>query len=281
MRRQFIKKSGVIMGALMLSQFPFQSQAWDVVDSFGFQAWTIRDRLVENPAQVAAEMAGYGYSEIEMCSPLGYQGSGFGPLHKYTGSELKQLFLNEGLKCTSSHFTFGELREHLEDRITWSKELGLEQMILSSFWLPEDERTPDNYRRVADELNRMAEITRASGLQMGFHNHHMEFETVDGQLIYDVLLDEFDPKLVKMQFQVAVVNVGYHAADYFRKYPGRFISAHLSDWSAAKQEQVPIGQGEVDWPDFFDAAKTADLKNVYVEMDPVTFKPSADYLSAL
>ncbi|MEJ2004911.1 MAG: sugar phosphate isomerase/epimerase, partial [Cyclobacteriaceae bacterium] len=218
---------------------------------------------------------------IEMCSPLGYQGSGFGPLHKYKGRELKELFLNEGIKCTSSHFTFGELKDHLEDRIAWSKDLGIEQMILSTFWLPEDERTPDNYRKAASELNRIAQITNESGLQMGFHNHHQEFNTVNGQLIYEVLLDEFDPDLVKMQFQVAVVNIGYQAADYFRKFPGRFISAHLSDWSAARKEQVPIGQGEVDWKDFFDAAKAGGVENIYVEMDPATFAASARYLSGL
>ena len=87
----------------------------------------------------------------------------------------------------------------------------------------------DDYRKAADELNEIGEKTKAAGLQMGFHNHHMEFEKRDGKLIYDVLMDEFDPDLVKMQFQVAVISIGYKAADYFRKYPGRFISAHLSD----------------------------------------------------
>ena len=50
---------------------------------------------------------------------------------------------------------------------------------------------------------------------------------------YDVLLEEFDPDVVKMQFQVAVFNIGYLAADYFRKYPGRFWSAHRRSPAAA------------------------------------------------
>ena len=95
------------------------------------------------------------------------------------------------------------------------------------------------------------------------------------------MLEEFDPDLVKMQFQVAVVNIGYKAADYFRKYPGRFISAHLADWSSEKKSNVPIGQGIVDWNDFFKAAKVGGVKNVFVEMDPDTFKPSAEYLKKL
>ena len=113
---------------------------------------------------------------------------------------------------------------------------------------------------------------------MGFHNHHMEFEKRGDELIYDALLDELDPELVKMQFQVAVVDIGYKAADYFRKYPGRFISAHLADYSTVKDEQVPVGQGIVDWENLFDAAKTGGVKNFFVEMAPETFAPSAEYL---
>ena len=100
-------------------------------------------------------------------------------------------------------------------------------------------------------------------------------------MIYDALLDQLDPDLVKMQFQVAVVNIGYHAANYFRKHPGRFISAHLADWSKEKDSQVPVGQGDIDWKDFFKAAKIGGVKNFYVEMSPDNFEESARFLSSL
>ena len=112
---------------------------------------------------------------------------------------------------------------------------------------------------------------------MGFHNHHGEFELIEGKLIYDVLMEQFDPDLVKMQFQVAVVNIGYKAADYFRKFPGRFISAHLADWSPAEKKNVAMGQGIVDWKEFIEAAKIGGVKNVFVEMDEETFAGSAEY----
>jgi sugar phosphate isomerase/epimerase len=83
---------------------------------------------------------------------------------------------------------------------------------------------------------------------------------------------------VKMQFQVAVIDKGFKAQDYFRKYPGRFISAHLADYSTELEKQVPVGQGIVDWKDLFEASKTGGVKNFYVEMDPVTFEDSIKYL---
>jgi L-ribulose-5-phosphate 3-epimerase UlaE len=106
----------------------------------------------------------------------------------------------------------------------------------------------------------------------------MEFQQINGTLIYDALMKQFDPEYIKMQFQVAVISIGYKASEYFTKYPGRFISAHLADWSTDKKSEVPIGQGIVDWKEFFATVDTGGVKNVFVEMSEGTFKESADYL---
>jgi sugar phosphate isomerase/epimerase len=283
-RRDFLKQSSIALGAAaILNPLGYRIEAMDerTVKSFGFQVWTIREKIVADLTGTCNMMAGLGYKEVEMCSPLGYSDAGFEPLNKMSGSEMRKIIEDAGLKCTSSHFNLGELRNSLNNRIEWAQQLGMQQMILSSFWLPQDTATVDDYRRSADELNTIAGKTKAAGIQMGFHNHHMEFQKRGDELIYDALLDQLDPGLVKMQFQVAVVNIGYKAADYFRKHPGRFISAHLADWSQEKDEQVPIGQGVVDWEDFFAAAKIGGVKNVFVEMAPDTFEESATFLSSL
>jgi hypothetical protein len=114
----------------------------------------------------------------------------------------------------------------------------------------------------------------------GMHNHSGEFHTLDGELIYDAIMAALDPKLVKMQFQTEVITLGYKGSTYFEKYPGRFISAHLSDWTADKK-QAPIGKGIIDWKDFFAAAKTGGVKNFFVEMDMDTYKDSAVYIHGL
>ena len=65
------------------------------------------------------------------------------------------------------------------------------------------------------------------------------------------------------------------------KYPGRFISLHLADWSSTEKKGVPIGQGIVDWKKLFAAAKTGGVKNYFVEMDFPMLKPGIDYLQKL
>jgi sugar phosphate isomerase/epimerase len=279
-RRNFIKTSGLALGSVaLISQMPLGIMGCTAPakKDFGFQVWTIKDKLILNFAPTLKEMAAMGYTQVEMCSPLGYTSSGFGPLNSMSGAEMKKIIDDSGLKCVSSHYGMGELRDSLDNRIEWAKQLGMKQMVCSSFWLPEG-ATVDEYRKACEELNAIGEKTKAAGIQMVFHNHHMEFEKRGEELIYEEMMKVLNPDLVKMQFQVAVVNIGYKAADYFRKYPGRFQSAHLADWSKAKDAQVPIGQGDIDWKDFFEAAKVGGVQNFFVEMDPETFAPSAEFL---
>lgn len=272
----------MVGGAALLGNLPVSAfvTGSSQVKDFGFQVWTIREALVKDFPGTLKKMAQMGYTQVEMCSPLGYSASGFEPLNHMSGRSMKKIIDDAGLACVSSHYGMGELRDNLDNRIEWAIGLEMKQMICSSFWLPE-KASIDDYRKACDELNAIGEKTKAAGIQMGFHNHHMEFEKRGDELIYDVLMEQFDPNLVKMQFQVAVVDIGYIAADYFRKYPERFISAHLADYSIEKKEQVPIGDGVVNWEDFFKAAKNGGVENFFVEMAPETFEPSARFLRSI
>jgi sugar phosphate isomerase/epimerase len=140
-------------------------------------------------------------------------------------------------------------------------------MILASMPIPRENTTFDAWDRACDDLNKAGETTAKSGIQLGFHNHNGEFQKIGDALIYDHLMSKLDPKAVKMQFQVSVISIGYQAADYLDKYPGRFLSLHLQDWSSAEKKQVPLGKGDVKWPELFAAAKKAGVKNYYVELE--------------
>ncbi len=203
-RRNFLKKAGLTLGATALAGYITANPSGntdELLDSFGFQVWTIRKELIQNFAGTLKMMAAMGYKEVEMCSPPGYSNAGFEPLNKMSGTEMKSIIDDAGLVCHSSHFNMGELRDHLDNRIERSKQMGITQMINASLWLPED-ASLDDYREAANELNAIGEKTRAEGIQTGYHNHNMEFEKRDGKLIYDALLEEFDPDLVKMSFRL-------------------------------------------------------------------------------
>ena len=278
-RRSFLSQTAKgAAGLFALSYLPKDLLAAAKVNQMeiGFQTFPVRDILEKDFTGTMKTMAEAGYTLTEMCSPKGYESIGYGYLVNVKPDEIKKMITDAGLKCPSCHFGFGELTDHLEERIEWAQAMGLTQMICSTFWLSK-EATLNDYLSAADKLNVAAEKIKKAGMQCGFHNHEFEFHTLDGQLIYDALMKRFDADLVKMQFQTEVINLGYKAADYFKKYPGRFISSHLSDWTKDKKE-ITVGQGVMDWKAFFAAVKTGGIKNLFVEMDMENMKGSARYI---
>jgi sugar phosphate isomerase/epimerase len=246
----------------------------------GCQTWPVRETIGKDPDGTFRDLAGMGFERIEMCSPPGYKQLGFGPLATLKPVDLREKIHAAGLGCESCHFGYGELKDHLDERLEWAQALGLKQMIVSTFWLPKDAKMSD-WMHAADDANRFGERTRKAGIQLGFHNHDFEFHQIDGDLIYDKLMGELDPQLVKMQFQVSVISLGYQAADYFEKYPGRFLSIHLQDWSPKEKKEVALGQGIVDWKRLWTAAKKSGARNYFVEVDRADMKESAQFLKGL
>lgn len=282
-RRKFLGTSALgIAGAAYLARAGVKLGANPLGMPIGMQTWEVRNVIGKDFDGTLKKLSADGFQSIEMCSPPGYKMFGFGALASMKPSEMRERIHAAGLTCISCHFGFPEIKDHLEDRIAFAKGLGLEQMIISTFWLPKT-ATLDDWKRAADAANKAGEQTQKAGIQLGFHNHDFEFQKIDGELIYPHLLSTLDPDLVKLQFQVEVVRLGYKAADYFKKYPGRFVSMHLSDWTAASPEgkEVPVGKGVVDWKETFEAAKVGGIKNYFVEMGLDNMKASIPYLHSM
>src|SRR5579864_3714010 len=246
----------------------------------GCQTWPVREMIAKDFPGTIKVLAAAGFQTIELCSPVGYADSGFAGLAKYTPAELRTILKDAGVTCVSSHFGIDELRKDQEGRIAWAKDIGLTQMIVPSLDGP-DKPTMDDVKRAAEEYNKMGEQSAKVGIQQGLHNEGFELSMVDGKRTYDLLLDLLDPKWVKFQFQVSTISRGYDAAEYFTKYPGRFISMHVQGWSAEAKKVMPVGQDTLDWKKIFTAAKTGGIKNYFVEMNLEKMKPSVPYLRKL
>src|SRR5450755_1222502 len=208
-RRSFISKSGKgLTASVALSGLSFpaflRNLGLVIEQPFGFQTWIVRDMLAKDFAGTLKIMVSEGYQQMEMCSPEGYVDSGFGPLTKIKPTDMKKIINDAGLSCPSCHFGFSELTDKLDERIEFSKQLGLSVMVCSSFGLPKT-AVLDDYLTAADKLNKAAEKIKKAGMQTGYHNHETEFTKPDNQLIYDALMNRLNPDLVKMQFQTEVI----------------------------------------------------------------------------
>lgn len=280
-RRDFCKTATTSAAAIgLISSGVLQLHANPLGFPIGCQTWAVRDMIAKDFPATLKMLSDTGFQAIELCSPAGYTEFGFGALAKYKGSELKKMINDAGLTCVSSHFGLDELRKDQESRIAWASDVGLTQMLVASLGGPKNP-TMDDVKRAADEYNKMGEKAAKAGIQQGLHNENFETSTVDGKRTYDTLFQLLDPKLVKFQFQVSTIAQGFDAAEYFNKYPGRFVSMHVQGWSAPDKKIVAVGKDSLDWKKIFTAAKTGGIKNYFVEMKLDLMKESVPYLRNL
>lgn len=258
----------------------------------GSQIYPLRSMLKDFPAFVKM-MADIGVTRLELCSPIGY-GADFASLAD--AKEVKKILADHGMKAESGHFDLAELRNSQDKSIAWAEAVGITQMITASLGEGNGGNNPtlEQVKRAADEYNKVAAVAAKAGMQQGLHNEGFELSMIDGKRTYDMLFDLLDPKLVKFQFQMSTITAGLVGAEYFLKYPGRFISMHVQDVDMnapapppgqagrpGRRPQVAVGKGSIDWVKTFKAAKTGGVKNYFVEQNWELTKQSVAYLKTL
>ena len=297
-RRDFMKSAMACSGAAgVLVANAAELRANPLGLPIGCQVYPLRPMLKDFPA-FAKTMADIGVTTLELCSPIGYGGD-FMALAN--GKEVRKILADHGMKSESSHFSMPELRKNQEKSIAWAKEVGITQMITASLGEGNGGNNPtlDQVKWAADEYNKIAAVAATAGIQQGLHNEGFELSMVDGKRTYDLLFDLLDPKLVKFQFQMSTITAGLVGAEYFLKYPGRFISIHLQDVDmnapvpalspkgakagrrGGRRPQVAVGKGTIDWVKTFTTAKTGGVKNYFVEQSWDLTQQSVAFLKTL
>jgi len=179
-RRDFLKSAAACMAAAgFLSTGALELRANPLGMPIGCQTWPVREMIAKDFPGTIKQLADTGFQMIELCSPAGYADSGFAGLAKYTGTELRRILGDAGVKSVSSHFGIAELRENQERAIAWAKDVGLTQMLVPSLNGPE-KPTMDDVKRAADEYNKMGEQSAKAGIQQGLHNERFELSVVAG-----------------------------------------------------------------------------------------------------
>jgi len=290
-RREFVKIAGTeAIVAGMLAGMGTTLGAKPLGLPIGSQTWPHRAMIKDgNFAGMLAALKAIGVESIELCSPLDYDD--FKSLSD--GKQVRKLIADHGMACESAHFGMDELRTRQSQAIAWAHDVGITQMVTATLGAG-DKPTLDDVKRAAEEYNKIAAAAAREGIQQGLHNEGFEVSQVNGKRTYDLLFELLDPKLVKFQFQMSTIGWGFVAADYFKKYPGRFNSMHVQDVdlkgrpsSEDSEEgtghgaQVPVGKGSIDWVKTFEAAKVGGVKSYYVEQNMAFTKESVAFLKNL
>lgn len=257
-RRDFLKNITLVSGVLAASSVKAESEAAKRKKmKTGIQLWTLRDVINTDLPGTLTALSKFGYNSLE---PYGFDGNFYG----HSAREFRKMCNDMGMDITSTHsgINAANAAEYTEK----AAEAGLEFLILPSFSGRPD-KTLDDYKKVAQEMNQIGEITRKSGINFGYHNHNHEFSAIDGKLPYDVLLAETDPGLVSFEMDIFwVVKGGQDPLLYFNKHPGRFRTWHIKDMGNDGESCI-IGNGKIKFKDLLKQSKKAGLNRFFVEQE--------------
>jgi sugar phosphate isomerase/epimerase len=266
-RQQFLKLGALATTTALLPSFDVLAAKPKAI---GLQLYTLRDAMAKDPDATLAKVAEIGYKEVES---FGYaDGKFFGKSPKDYAAKLKEL----GLTSPSGHYTTGNvvvtgkgtLKNDWERAVADAAQIGQKYMVCAYLFPPERTKL-DDYKQFAELFNKSAEVCRAAGIQFVYHNHDFEFQPLGGQKPYDLLLQETDPKLVKMELDLYWSTfAGQDPVALFKKHPGRFPLWHIKDMEkTAARAFAEVGTGSINFQRIFDAKKTAGLTHYFVEQD--------------
>lgn len=288
-RRRFVQGAAMtaaaaaILPAPMLHATPFGLP-------LGLQLYSVREQLQTDFAGTLKQVASVGYREVEA--------AGF---YEHSPDEVKKAMEDAGLRCVSGHYPFATLAKGIDPIIDFHKKIRADYIICSSPGrrVPGSHGEPslDDVKFNAEQFNKWGQQVKAAGLQFGYHNHTGEFAPVDGQIPYDVLLKNTDPKLVVMELDCGWVTVGGGSPEhYLSTYSNRIHMLHVKDFKSdpghtSNRNPPPaaeLGRGVSDYRKILQAAKPGQIKHMFVEQEAYPDLPwlqalrvDADYLKKL
>ena len=273
-RRTFLRTSAAAAAAASLSSAVFAQNR--KIDRIGLQLYSVRDLMKQDMPGTLAKIAAIGFKEVE-----------FAGLFDRSPKDVRAMLDQNGLTAPGTHVDWVTVGGKLPQVLETAAILG-HQFVIIPYLTDEDRKKPDVYKRLADVLNRAGAESVKAGIQVAYHQHGFEFVPFDGipgKLPYDYLLDNTDPKLVKMELDLCWISAAEKdPIAYFDKYPGRFPLVHVKDWlkdgkpatayagalgpdTKFTGNMANVGQGSIDWKRIFAQSDKAGTKHYIIEHD--------------
>jgi len=279
-RKDFLNQSLWLAGGTLL--FPSVTQLFQRRLPYqpGLQLYTIRDAMDKDPQKSLKRVADIGYVEMEGATYTGTK--------RYYGMEpepFKKLLHDLGLTMPSNHYQLGARKingQYPEGSILHGWEYAIEDAVkmdqdyMVCAYLPESARKSlDDYKRLAEYFNKAGESCQKAGIQFCYHNHDFEFQMIEGEIPYQLLLNSTDKDLVKMEMDMYWVIKGNHdPVALFKEYPGRFPLWHVKDMdNTSRHFFTEVGNGIIDFKKIFAHADLAGLQYFFVEQDECPGSP--------
>jgi len=209
------------------------------------QLYTVREALAEDFDGTLGKLASFGFTQVEPFALLNF------------ADELRDGLPRNGLTAPTTHVHL--LGEDQDAVCALAAELGI-QTVIEPYVDPARWQTEAGVSEVASELNAAAIKAADYGLQVGYHNHHFELESmIDGVHALEVLAAQLAPEVVLEVDTYWAYAGGADVPALLTRLGDRVAALHLKDGDGTldTSKQVPLGSGVLPVWDIVDAAPEA------------------------
>ncbi|MDP4283212.1 MAG: TIM barrel protein [Bacteroidota bacterium] len=239
-RRKFLVNSSIALAGTMLLPDSIFARKKATDHILGIQLYSVRDDMKTDPLGTLKQLAAMGYKNVEHANYIDRK------FYGYSAADFKKVLDDLGLYMPSGHTvmsakdwnaTTKDFTDVWKQTVEDAAIVG--EMYVISPWLDESLRQNyDDLLAFLDVFNKSGELCKKSGLKFGYHNHDFEFKySLNGKLIYDIILDKTDPDLVLQQIDIGnMYGAGGRALEIVKKHPGRFASMHVKDEIKSKDK---------------------------------------------
>jgi sugar phosphate isomerase/epimerase len=228
----------------------------------GLQLYSVREDCARNLPETLRAVAEMGYEGVE-----------FAGYYDYSAGDLRKMLDDLGLRCCGTHTGLPTLLgDAFEATAEFNKTLGNKYLVVP--WMPEERRTSRKaWQEIASLFDELAGKADRHGLRVGYHNHHFEFEPLEGETPWDTFFGNTSPDVVMQLDTGNCMHGGGNPVEYLERYPGRAGTVHLKEYDAANDKAV-IGEGAVPWQKVFSLCESTGGTEWYiVEQETYAYPP--------
>lgn len=220
----------------------------------GLQLYSVHQDMGDVAASLQ-KVADAGYNVVEtLGSPTCFGMS---------AEDFKALCDEKGLEIISTHTSIGmndpEAMQKWHDVFAGLKTMGAKYCVIPGFNLGSNLQ---ELKAVCDYFNEVGKIGKEYGIKLGYHNHAHEYNVMEGQVMWEYMIENTDPELVFYQMDVYwTTRGGKDPVEYLKKYPERIQMLHIKD-------DLVIGDsGKIDFEAIFTEFYKNGWKDYVVEQE--------------
>jgi len=263
-RRIFIKQASLASTALFINK-----SAWFArPDLIGIQLYTLRDEAKKDVKGTIAKIAEVGYNSVEV---FNYSNGKFFDL---SPEDFAAIFKQNNLKTPSGHYSMpnflikgdeDELKRTVADAVKMSHDF------FTIPYLTDNMRTSlDDYKRLAERLNKAGEVVKNAGMRLAYHNHDFEFKDWgEGKTGFSIFQKETDPALVNFEVDIYWISkAGLDPVQFIQANSSRIRMWHVKDMDNTPEKTfTEVGSGVINYKEIFKLRKGSNLEYFFVEQD--------------